>query len=83
VGVVCYSAPWQHVWARKPDGNDVWAGLTADNLTSSLVISDEGRVYFCCGTSVQVLQPPMALVPVKNSWPMFRANARHTGRVGS
>jgi len=29
------------------------------------------------------VQPPDGILPAKNSsWPQFRANARHTGRVG-
>jgi outer membrane protein assembly factor BamB len=83
LGTVCYSAPWRHLWARQLDGSDLWDGQMTDNLTSSPVINDQGLIYFCCGTYVQALQPPVRLLPAKSSWPMFRANARHTGRAGS
>jgi hypothetical protein len=73
---------WRHLWARQSDGAELWAGDTTDNLSSSPVISDQGQVYFCCGRYVRALQPPVALLPAKSSWPMFRADARHTGRAG-
>ena len=53
-----------------------------DVLSSSPVTGNHGEIYFCCGRYVQAFQPPVALLPAKSSWPMFRANARHTGRVG-
>jgi len=81
-GTVCFSAPWRRLMARTSNGPDLWEGQTTRNLSSAPVISDQGLVYFCCETYVQALQPPVALRPANSSWPMFRANARHTGRVG-
>jgi outer membrane protein assembly factor BamB len=81
-GAVCYSAPWRHFWVRTLDGSDAWEAQMTDNLTSSPVISGQGVVYCCCLTYLLAIQPPMALTPATTSWPMFRANARHTGRVG-
>jgi hypothetical protein len=83
MGTVCFSAPWRQLWAKQPDGTRLWEGQTTNNLSSSPVINDQGLIYFCCGTYVQALQPPVRLLPAKSSWPMFRANARHTGRAGS
>lgn len=81
-GTVCLSAPWRHLWARQLDGSSLWESQMTENLTSSPVISDQGVVYGCCQTYLLAIQPPVALAPATSSWPMFRANARHTGRVG-
>lgn len=79
---VCFSQPWRQFLARHLDGAEYWVGGVSDNLTSSPVIGNQGQIYFCCGTLLIALQPPVALLPAKSSWPMFRANARHNGRVG-
>lgn len=81
-GLVCFSAPWRRVWAILPTGQSgLWDGPTIQNLSSSPVIAANGLIYCCCGANVVALQPPTPLVSAKSSWPMFRANARHTGRV--
>jgi outer membrane protein assembly factor BamB len=82
-GTVFFSAPWRKLWGRQPDGAESWEAQVPDNLSSSPVISNQGQIYFACGRAVQAVQPPLALLPAKSSWPMFRANPRHTGRVGS
>lgn len=83
-GAVCFSAPWRRFLAI-PDGGggDLWVGQLLDNLSSSPVIGNHGEFYFCCSRHVEALQPPMPMLPAKSPWPMFRANARHTGRVGN
>jgi outer membrane protein assembly factor BamB len=83
LGTVCFSAPWRRLGAIQPTSTRIlWEGPALQNLSSSPVITSQGRIYFCCGPYVQALQPPVALLPAKSTWPMFRANPRHTGRVG-
>jgi len=82
-GVVCFPAAWRRLWAVEPTGrSSLWEGPAVQNLSSSPVLTSQGRVYFCCGPNVEALLPPAALSPAQSSWPMFRANPRHTGRVG-
>lgn len=82
-GTICFSEPQRMLMAKQPDGVELWrAHLTAD-LSSSPVIGNQGQIYFCCSLFVQAVQPPVPLSPAKSSWPMFRADARHTGRVRS
>jgi len=81
-GTVCFSRPWRLLWAISPTGGGLWESPALQNLSSSPVITSQGRIYFCCGPYVQALQPPTALLPAKSTWPMFRANPRHTGRMG-
>ena len=83
-GVVCLMAPWHRVWAIKPDGKaESWTVSTLDNVTSSPIIGNHGEIYVCSGNFLLAAQPPVPLLPAKSSWPMFHANARHNGRVGS
>ncbi len=82
-GTVCFSAPWRQLWARQLDGAELWRGQFLENLSTSPVINDQGTVYFCCRIYLIALRPPVPQLPAKSSWPMFRANARHTGRVGN
>jgi outer membrane protein assembly factor BamB len=83
LGTVCFNDSWQQLSARQPAGGELWVAHLTNNPTSSPVISSQGQIYFCCEKYVQALQPPVTLAPAKSSWPMFRADARHTGRVGS
>ncbi len=79
---IYFAQPWNQLSAVKPDGTPVWAGQFKNNLSSSPVSGNPDRIYFCCGTVLAAVQWPVALLPAKSSWPMFRANARHNGRVG-
>jgi outer membrane protein assembly factor BamB len=81
-GVIYFSATWRQFWARQPNGDEAWSAPVEHNLSSSPVISAQGRIYFCDETFLEALQPPVARPPASSPWPMFRANARHTGRVG-
>jgi len=81
-GTICFSTPWRQFFARQPDGTALWDGQLLDNLTSSPVIGNHGEFYFSCSRHMGALRPPVAMLPAKSPWPMFRANARHPGRVG-
>jgi outer membrane protein assembly factor BamB len=80
---VCFSVPWHFLRGLKPDDTEAWTADTTNGLTASPVIGNHGEIYCACGVLLQAVQPPTALLPSKSSWPMFRANARHTGRVAS
>jgi outer membrane protein assembly factor BamB len=79
---VYFSAPWRDLIARGPDGNLRWR-LTLDTaVNASPALGADGTIYVTEGKYVDALaatngSPPLA----KSSWPMFRANPRHTGRV--
>ena len=79
---VYFSAPWRELVALGPDGTLRWK-LTLDTAVSaSPAIGDNGTIYVPDGGTLNALaatngSPPLA----KSSWPMFRANPRHTGRV--
>jgi len=50
----------------------------------SCEVAADGVVYFMSDRYLYAVQPiGSGLPPAKSSWPMFRANVRHTGRVGA
>ena len=54
------------------------------NVAASPVIDGGGTIYACDGKFLYAINSTNGLAPpAKSSWPMFRANARHTGRVQS
>jgi outer membrane protein assembly factor BamB len=81
-GIVCFTCPDNAVMATQFDGTFLWWAHLIANPTSSPVINRDGQIYMCCWTSLQAWQPPVPLLPARSPWPMFRADSRHTGRVG-
>ena len=82
-GQFYFSAPWMAVLALESPDHALWrAGLDA-NVSASLVMNDQGIIYFGAERFLYAVRPPGALLPpAKSPWPMFQANARHTGRAG-
>jgi len=81
-----FSRPWCQLLgftsAERPDHPD-WRADLPSNISASLVVDAKGVVYVCSETRLYAIQPPgEPSPPAKSSWPMFRANTRHTGRVG-
>jgi outer membrane protein assembly factor BamB len=81
---VYFSAPWRNLFAFQSDRTDLWHFSADGNLAASPVIGDNGTIYICDGMFLHAINSANGLPPpAKSSWPMFRANARHTGRVQS
>jgi outer membrane protein assembly factor BamB len=83
-GRIYTSMPWRMFYALKPDDiKPVWQLKTQNNLSSSPVIGPDGTVYLVFVFDLYAVRPADGALPTtKSSWPMFRANAQHTGRVG-
>jgi len=58
-----------------------WSLLFNGDITASPTISKDGVVYIAVDSYLQALAPTNAAPPASSPWPMFRANAMHTGRV--
>jgi len=85
-GLLYLPAAWRRLVAVKFDGVEAWTADTApENVISSPVIGAEGTVYVSCGSFLAAINSTTNRLapPARSSWPMFRANARHTGRVNS
>ena len=83
-GRIYTSMPWRMLYALQPnDHKPIWQLRTDDNLTTSPAIAANGTVYAVCSEYLYAVRPLDGALPTtKSSWPVFRANARHTGRVG-
>jgi outer membrane protein assembly factor BamB len=83
-GLIYFSVPWQILAAINPDGTEQWRVTLPGTLANSPVIGSDGTVYVCDGSRLYAINSTNGLAPpAKSSWPMFRADARHTGRVQS
>jgi outer membrane protein assembly factor BamB len=80
-GTIYFSMPYRQMTAYDADGAAQWEMNENDSLNASPVIGDNGIVYICSGRLFAVSPPGRWPPSAKSSWPMFRANARHTGRV--
>ena len=81
-GCFDYSVPWLMVWGVTAPDHRLWSVELKANLSASLVIDQHGMAYACAGGYLYCIRPAGESLPLpKGFWPMFRANARHTGRV--
>jgi outer membrane protein assembly factor BamB len=81
-GEVYFSAPWRKLWAFHPNGTELWSVDLAGDPVASPAIGSNGTVFVCDGPYLHAINSTSGLAPpAKSSWPMFRADARHTGRV--
>ena len=82
-GEIYCSRPWRTIQAVGTNADQFWSADTAFNLTASPVVGPGGLVYVVDDHFLRAICPVGAPLPLaKSTWPMFRANPRHTGRVG-
>jgi len=73
---------WRTISAVAPADQRLWQAELLHNVTASPTLGPDGIVLVNAEMDLQAIQPPDKTRPATNSpWPMFRANARHTGRV--
>ena len=82
-GAVYFSNPWRRLSAFDClNGSLLWSTPTWSSPYSSPTVDGRGIVYLCDGFFLFAISPPTnAAPPAKSSWPMWRANPQHTGRV--
>ena len=79
-----YSLPWRTLQSVQAIDRRLWKAELGANLSASPTMDDRSIIYACADQLLYAIQPPgERLTPAKSSWPMFRANARHTGRAGN
>lgn len=78
-----FSLPWLRVGAFDHSGKLQWEyHVKEGNLQSSPNLGPNGVIYVSDHIYLYALAPLADARPaVKNSWPMWRANPQHTGRV--
>jgi outer membrane protein assembly factor BamB len=81
-GEVYFASPWRKLCAFHINGNELWHVDTVANLVASPTIGSDGTIFVCDGPFLRAINSTNGLAPpAKSSWPMFRGDARHTGRV--
>jgi outer membrane protein assembly factor BamB len=82
-GTVYASQPWLQICAldRKNGWPPIWYYTMAFNLAASPNVNPAGVIYTCDSYNLFAFCPTNAAPLEKSSWPMWRADPRHTGRV--
>ena len=77
-----FSLPWRTLQSVAAIDHRLWKANLDDNITTSLTLGPDGTIYAVAFRKLYAIRPPgPALPPANSTWPMFHANARHTGRV--
>lgn len=82
-GMIYVSMPWLAISAmdnRRP-WPAAWYFQMQFNLNSAPNLNPEGIIYACDGLTVYAIRPREISPPAKSSWPMWRADPQHNGRV--
>ena len=78
---IYFSVPWLHLGFFDRAGQSHWGYMMRNNLAAAPSISNTGTIYAGDGAALYALQPASNAGLEKSSWPMWRANPQHTGRV--
>ena len=82
--LVCSAVAWGNLAAFDAQGRIIWSVDMSTNgiiPNSSPAIGADGVIYVGDGRTLYSFAATNAAPLAKSPWPMFRANARHTGRV--
>ena len=81
-GQVFTADPWSNSGMADMDGKFLWQAPVAYGAGASANVSPSGTIYLAGGKKFFALKPlTNAAPPAKSSWPLWRANPQHTGRV--
>ena len=80
-GTVYFPVSWRKLVAVQQNCTELWHVDTDTSILASPVIGNDGTVFFCDGVYLYAVNSTNGPPPAKSSWPMVRADARHTGRV--
>ena len=80
-GAVYFALPWHMLLAQNSDGHELWNLDTGDFIPSAPNMSASGVIYAANHQCLLAIQPNISAPPAKSSWPLWRANPQHTGRV--
>ena len=87
-GEIYFSTTWRSLQAFQQDGHPRWlmyvdTNRDYGNIIASPAVGGDGTIYIAEENCLHAINSTNRLAPLaKSSWPMFRANPRHTGRVG-
>ena len=79
--IIYCASPWRNIFGLQTNGVSQWEILEDSAITASPAIGNDGTIYATEGMYLVAIVATNSAPPAKSSWPMFRANPRHTGRV--
>jgi outer membrane protein assembly factor BamB len=79
-GSICFGSDENKLYCLNPDGTKRWTFTSGSIVRSSPVIAPDGTIYFSSEDS-RLYAIKSGVGPVVSSWPMFRGDARHRGKV--
>jgi outer membrane protein assembly factor BamB len=79
-GSICFGSDENKLYCLNPDGTKRWTFTSGSIVRSSPVIAPDGTIYFGSEDS-RLYAIKSGVGPVVSSWPMFRGDARHRGKV--
>ena len=81
--LVYFATAWGDLAAFNAQRDVVWSAFIGRGIdpNSSTIIGADGMIYLGDGRTLYCFAATNSAPPAKSSWPMFRADARHTGRV--
>jgi outer membrane protein assembly factor BamB len=84
-GLIYFIAAWGYLAAYSPEGKQALAQEVIHGLvpTTSMTIAPDGTIYVGDGRFLYAMSTTNNSPLANSSWPMFRANPRHTGRVNT
>ena len=80
-GCAYFPTAWRELQALDNKGNLRWSLSTADAAKNSPVVGSNGIIYLAGGRNLMAIAPTNSPTLAKSSWPMWRADSRHTGRI--
>jgi outer membrane protein assembly factor BamB len=81
-GNILLSAPWVNASLLTANMKVIWEFQASFTLRNSPNVSPTGAIYFSAGGFLYAIRPMNEIAPpAKSSWPLWRADAQHTGRV--
>lgn len=83
-GRSAFGFPWGCFGVRDDRGYPVWQVWLKGSVHAAPNITSDGIAYVCNQQALWAIKPATnSLVPANSSWPQWRANPQHTGRVKS
>jgi len=83
-GLVYFVSSWGDLTAFNPEGKLAWSvNMSTNGLIpkGSPAIGADGAIYLGDGRYLYSFAATNSAPPAQSSWPMWRANPQHTGRV--
>ena len=81
-GTIYFAVPWHNISASDSEGRQIWNFDTEDVIPYAPTMDEHGVIYAANHQYLLAIQTTTKSIgPAKSSWPMWRGNPQHTGRL--